>query len=66
VVNNPPCNAGDVGSIPGQGAINKIPHAAEKLSSHTKLERLWATMKVLHDAMKIPCAATKTQSSQIK
>ena len=25
VVKNPPCNAGDAGSIPGQGA--KIPHA---------------------------------------
>ena len=30
VVNNPPCNAGDVGSIPGRGT--KIPHAAEHLS----------------------------------
>ena len=26
VVKNPPSNAGDMGSIPGQG--NKIPHAA--------------------------------------
>ena len=30
VVKNPPSNAGDVGSIPGQGT--KIPHAAGKLS----------------------------------
>ena len=30
VVKNPPCNAGDVGSIPGQGT--KIPYAAEQLS----------------------------------
>ena len=30
VVKNPPCNAGVVGSIPGQGA--KIPHILEKLS----------------------------------
>ena len=30
VVKNPPCNAGDVGSIPGQGT--KIPHTAEQLS----------------------------------
>ena len=29
-VKNPPCNAEDVGSIPGQGA--KIPHAVEQLS----------------------------------
>ena len=30
VVKNPPCNAGDMGSIPGQRT--KIPHAAEQLS----------------------------------
>ena len=30
VVKNPPCNAGDSGSIPGGGT--KIPHAAEQLS----------------------------------
>ena len=27
VVKNPPCNAGDLGSTPGQ--VTKIPHAAE-------------------------------------
>ena len=27
VVKNPPCNAGDAGSIPGQGT--KVPHVAE-------------------------------------
>ena len=30
VVKNPPSNAGDVGSIPGQGT--KIPHATGQLS----------------------------------
>ena len=30
VVTNPPSNAGDLGSIPGQGT--KIPHAAGQLS----------------------------------
>ena len=30
VVKNPPCNAGDVSSIPGQGT--KIPHASGQLS----------------------------------
>ena len=30
VVKIPPCNAGDVNSIPGQGT--KIPHAMEQLS----------------------------------
>ena len=32
VVKNPPCNAGDLGSVPGWGT--KIPHAAEQLSLH--------------------------------
>ena len=32
VVKNPPSNAGDVGSIPGQGT--KIPHASGQLSPH--------------------------------
>ena len=30
MVKNPPANAGDMGSIPGQGT--KIPHAVEQLS----------------------------------
>ena len=33
MVKNPPCNAGDAGSIPGLGT--KIPPAAEQLSPHT-------------------------------
>ena len=40
-VKNPPCNAGDAGSIPGQGT--KIPHAVGQLSPHattTELELL--------------------------
>ena len=32
VVKNPPCNARDMGLIPGQGA--EIPHASEQLRSH--------------------------------
>ena len=32
VVKNPPCNARDMGSIPGQEA--EIPHASEQLRSH--------------------------------
>ena len=32
VVNNLPCNTGDVGSIPGWGT--NIPHASEQLSPH--------------------------------
>ena len=34
VVKNPPCNAGDVGSIPGQGT--KILHAVGQLSPHAR------------------------------
>ena len=33
VVKNPPCNAGDVSSIPGQGT--KIPHAIQQLIKPT-------------------------------
>ena len=33
MVKNPPSNAGDMGSIPGQGT--KIPHAMGQLSPHT-------------------------------
>ena len=41
VVKNPPCNAGDAGSIPGQGT--KIPHALGQVSpctTTTELARL--------------------------
>ena len=38
VVKNPPYNAGDVGSIPGQRT--KIPHAAGQLSLHTTTTEL--------------------------
>ena len=34
VVKNPPCNAGDMGSIPGYGT--KIPYAMDQLSFCTK------------------------------
>ena len=51
VVKNPPSNAGDAGSIPGQGT--KIPHAVGQL-------RPAPQRKVAHAAMKISCAATKT------
>ena len=39
VVMNPPCNAGDTGSIPGQGT--KISHVTKQvLSQHTEVESL--------------------------
>ena len=40
-VKNPPSNAGDMGSIPGQGT--KILHATGQVSP--QLESPWATMK---------------------
>ena len=38
VVKNPPYNAGNAGSIPGQGT--KIPHAAGQLSLHATATEL--------------------------
>ena len=35
MVKNPPSNAGDSGSIPGQGTVSKILHAARQLSLYT-------------------------------
>ena len=58
VVKNPPCNAGDVGLIPGWGTM--IPHTIEQLN-------LWTTTREpVCPNEKIPHAATKTQCSQIR
>ena len=76
MVKNPPSNAGDMDSIHGLGA--KIPHAAGQ-SCVPQLQSPRATTtelacsgarapqleRSLHAAMTIPCAATKTQRSQI-
>ena len=70
VVKNPPCNARDVGSIPGQGT--KIPYAMGRLSPGTTTTELVCEPHLesscasndLHDAMKIPCATTQTQCRQ--
>ena len=51
VVKNPPYNAGDTGSIPGQRT--KIPHAAGQLSP-------CATTRAHTPQRKIPRATTKT------
>ena len=56
VVKNPPCNAEDVSSIPGQGT--KIPHATEPLSLCTPNRPSAWQGKILHDA-------SKTRGSQI-
>ena len=64
-------NAGGPGSIPGWGAgscmhaATKILHATTK-SLHDETKRsLMLQLKILHAAMMIMCAATKTQCSQI-
>ena len=53
VVKNPPSNAGDMGSIPGQGT--KIPHATGQLSPH-------ATTTDLARLNKRACVQQKLQS----
>jgi len=57
VVKNPPFNAGDAGSIPGQGT--ELPHAAGQLSLHT------TTREPARCSEKMLPATTETQSSQI-
>ena len=55
MVKNPPFNAGDAGSIPGQGT--ELPHAAGQLSLHT------TTREPARCSEKMLPATTKTQSS---
>ena len=66
MVKNLPCNAGDEGLIPGPGttisqALNL--HALES-TRHSDGAHV-VQQKILHDAGKIPRAATKTWHSQI-
>ena len=59
VVKNPRCNAGDVGSIPGQGT--KIPHATEQLSQNTTTAEPAHHYSRVHEPQrKISHAATET------
>ena len=60
-VKNLPCNAGDVGSIPGQGT--KIPRATTK-PPHRNYEVCAPQLQSLHPGahgpqLERPCAATK-------
>ena len=50
-------NAGDTGSVPGQGT--KIPHATGQLSPHT------ATKKIPHAATKTPMQPKVNKKSNI-
>ena len=63
VVENPPSNAGHMGSIPGQRT--KMPRAAGQLSPSPELESLCAMTAEPWRRQKTQCAATKTRSSQI-
>ena len=63
VVRSPPCNAGNAGSIPGQGA--KIPTCLRATKSmHSGA--LTTQQKALHVTMMTQFAVTKTQCSQIR
>ena len=65
MVKNLPYNTGDSSLISGQGT--NIPHAMELLSPRTTTrDSQCTTIKDLYDAMKIPCAVTKTRGRQIK
>ena len=46
VVKNPPCNAGDMGSIAGWQP--KIPYAVKQLSPRAQLLTLYATTESVH------------------
>ena len=68
MVKNLPCNAGDVGSIPGLGT--KIAHAVERLSPRalehtTARESCSPQREIPHDTVRLLSAATKTRCSQI-
>ena len=55
VVRNPSCNAGDVGSVSGQGT--KIPHAAERLSLNAATTCVYPGARA--PQLESPCALTK-------
>ena len=63
MVRNPPCNAGDVGSIPGQELRSQMPQGATR-SPHAATGECMCIR--LPDSMKIPCATTHTCCSQIR
>ena len=46
MVRNPPCSAGEAGSIPGLGT--KISHAVEQLRLHARIESAYVTEKEPH------------------
>ena len=71
MVESLPWNAGDVGSIPGQGT--RVLHAMEQLGPcattteprHHNLRVCAPQQKIPHDTGRLPHATAKTQHSQI-
>ena len=59
MVKNPPCNAEDVGSVPGQGT--KIPHSTEKLNLFLRSTEAYAPhlLKPVHYNERVHIATTK-------
>ena len=57
VVKNPPCSAGDVGSIPGQGTKHAICHRATKLASHNY--QVWAATNNENHVLQLRLKAAK-------
>lgn len=53
-IKNPPCNAGDSGSIPGLGT--QIPHAAGPLSPHATTTRVQAPQLETHASQLRACS----------
>ena len=67
MVRDPPCNAGDVGSTPGQEIRSQMPQGATR-NPHAATHMQWRTCvhnKGLPDSMRILSATTHTRCSQI-
>ena len=62
VVKNTPSNAGDVGSIPGQGT--RFPHAAGQLSPRTATTELVCLNERVHVPQLRPNAAKKKKKKE--
>ena len=63
VLKNPPCNAGDMGSNPGEGT--KIPHAVDQLSPQAATAELMNSRacgppKILHAPQHRSCMLAKS------
>ena len=62
VVKDPPCSAGDAGSVPGWRT--KMPHTAEQVSPPAMTRGSALQSKILHGAAEIPHVTTGMRVSQ--